>query len=286
MKKALVIDGNSMFYRMYYATIKQAEAILERNGVPNNGIKLMIRTVIKLFTNENYDYILIAFDHGSKTFRHDEMETYKEGRNKTPDDLIKQMLSSKDMLDSMGFNVLSKENIEADDLIGSFAFLMNKHNIKVDVFSSDKDMLQLVDNNCDVHLMKTGITNIEKYTVDNFSSKYFGLLPNQVNDFKGIIGDSSDKLMGINGVGEKTGVKLIIQYGSLENIYQNLEELSDSIKNKFIKDKEVAYKCKRLSTILRDQFDNYDIEYFNIKEADNNRLAQISKEYRITEFDN
>ncbi len=281
MKKAIAIDGNSLFYRMYYATQNQVDFAIKNNWTPNNGIKLMLSTIQKLTKNNDYQYIFIAFDAGKKTFRHELLKDYKSGRSQTPDELIKQMNDTIKMLGALGFCVMSKEGVEADDLIGSFVNFMTNQNIVCDVYSSDKDLLQLVSNTCTVKLLKTGISNIDEYNINNFSEKYHGLLPHQVIEFKSIIGDKSDKLIGVNGIGEKTGVELLKKYETLEKIYEHLDELSLKNKEKFLNSKEMAFICKRMATILKDELNDKDLNFFNAKNKNESIIKEIVDKYKL-----
>ena len=284
MKKAIAIDGNSLFYRMYYATKNQVDFAIKNNLTPNNGIKLMLSTINKLLTNTCYDYVFIAFDAGKKTFRHELMDEYKTGRSKTPDELIKQMNDTIRILSALGYYVISKDGIEADDLIGSFVKIMNNNDIYCDVFSSDKDLLQLVNEKCNVNLLKTGVSNIEVYNINNFEEKYYGLKPCQVIEYKAIVGDKSDKLIGINGVGEKTGIDLLLKYQTLENIYTNINDLSEKLKEKFITNIETGRLCKKMATILNDQFLDYDINDFKLKEKNFNIIKELINKYKLSKL--
>ncbi len=284
-KKALVIDGNSMFYRMYYATQNQVEFALKNNLVPNNAIKLMINNVIKLISNDHYEYCLVAFDAKEKTFRHEVFNDYKKNRDKTPDELIKQMNDCIIALQALGLCVKSINKIEADDLVGSFSKKMEKEKIMVDIYSSDKDLLQLVSDYNVVHLMKTGISMTEEYNIKNFQTKFFNLTPQQVIDYKAIIGDSSDCLPGVKGIGPKTGVDLIIKYGSLENIYNKINELSPSQKSKFIENEQQAKKCKMIATIKCDVFDHTDINEFKINKINYDIISKIINKYKLKKLE-
>ncbi|MGL4951370.1 MAG: 5'-3' exonuclease [Mycoplasma sp.] len=286
MKKAIAIDGNSMFYRMYYATMKQVEYAIQNNWTPNNAIRLMINQILKFINNGEYDYYFVAFDAGSKTFRHKNLESYKQNRQKTPDELISQMQDCKIALEALGINVLAREGIEADDLVGSFAKIMNDKGVFVDIFTSDKDLLQIVNPLCNVNLMKTGLSVLDIYSEENFREKFFDLTPNQVIDYKSIIGDSSDCLPGVSGVGPKTGVELIKKYGTLSNIYDNLHELSDSQKLKFETSKEIAFQCLELAEILKDQFDDVNIDEFILKEENESILISVIKKYKLKDLNN
>lgn len=281
MKKALAIDGNSLFYRMYYATQNQVEIALKNNWTPNNGIKLMLSSINKIISNNQYDYIFIAFDHGTKTFRHELGIEYKAKRQKTPDELIKQMKDTIKILDALGYCVMSKEGVEADDLIGSFSNIMATNGIQCDIYSSDKDLLQLVNKNVSVKLLKAGLTHVDEFNDDNFQSKFFNLTPRQIIDYKAIVGDKSDNLPGINGIGEKTGIDLLNKYQSLENIYDHLNELSIKNQEKFISQKDIAYTCKKMATILLDELDSCQLEAFTIKNKKNEIIKEIVIKYQL-----
>lgn len=280
-KKGIAIDGNSLFYRMYYATEMQMKYAIENNWIPNNGIKLMLSTINKILEKENYDYILIAFDHGEKTFRHELVDSYKTGRSATPDELIKQMNDTIIMLKALGYCVMSKKGIEADDLIGSFANKMNLSNIECDVYTSDKDMLQLVNKYTKVKLLKTGISNIDEFNFDNFNEKFFGLYPNQVIEYKAIIGDKSDNIIGVNGIGQKNGVALLLKYPNLESIYENLETLSENIRNKLVISKEIAFQSRYLATILLDEFKDINIDTFITQDKSDEIIIELINKYKL-----
>lgn len=281
-KKALVIDGNSLMYRMFYATKNLADYAVMNNIIPVNAVKLMLETCLKL-RNQNYDYCLVAFDHGKKTFRHNQFKEYKDGRQQMPIELVNQIPLIKKSLEMIGFKHIALQDYEADDLIGTFCNLMSKNSIHVDVYSSDKDMLQLVNDFTYVHLIKSGLTNIIINTVDNFSNLNFGLTPNQIIDYKAIVGDKSDNICGVKGVGEKTGIELLVKYKSLENIYKNLNLLSKSLQTKFIDSKEnaeifqkiIAINCNVQSDIFS------EIENFKINQIDTNALKNFLHEYKI-----
>lgn len=286
LKKALVIDGNSMFYRMYYATKNQVDIALNNNMTPNNAIKLMTKHILKFLDSNTYSYFFVAFDAHLPTFRHDELDSYKDKRDKTPDELYKQMNDFMKLLKFLGINAFSRDCIEADDLVGSFVKRMNEENVFVDVYSSDRDMLQLVTPLCSVHLMKTGLSLLEVYTNDNFADKCDNLSPRQIIDYKSIIGDQSDCLPGIKGVGHKTGITLLNKYNTLDNIYSNIDELGDKLKQKFLESKEMAYRCYWLATILTDQFDENSIDDFKLKSINLNSVEELADKYNLGELHN
>lgn len=279
--KAVVIDGHSLAFRAFYATKKQAEYSLERGLVPVNALKLMVDFCFKILERSDYEFALVSFDAGHETFRTKIYEGYKSGRSPMPEALKTQLPLIQEALKYIGFHVLSEKEIEADDLIGSFATLMNKSNIEVDIFSSDKDMLQLVNKFTHVNLLKTGLTDILINTNENFEELNSGLRPYQIPDYKGIVGDSSDRLKGINGIGDKTGIKLILEYNNLEGIYENIDKLSKSVKEKFINDKENAFMCKTLATIKTDCFDNKNINDFKINPLNELELITLFDKYQL-----
>jgi DNA polymerase-1 len=284
-KKALVIDGNSLIYRAFYATGNQLAFYKQHNLQPVNALKLVLLITLKLLRENNYDYVLMALDHQKKTLRHDTFADYKAGRKPMPEDLITQLPLIKEAIDIIGITTLSMPGIEADDIIGSYAKLMNEQQIDVEIYSSDKDLLQLVNSRTVVNLFKTGISDIQKVTIENFANIFFGLQPAQVIDFKGISGDSSDNLCGVRGIGPKTAADLIQKYGSLENIFESINELSENQRNKFNESKESAIMCKKLSTIELDVLPDKDISKFAKRAMNKQNFQDIINKYHFTGLD-
>jgi DNA polymerase-1 len=284
-KKAIVIDGNSLIYRAFYATLGQLEYYKSHNLPPVNALKLVLLIILKLITNEEYTYALLAFDHQKKTLRHDTFADYKAGRKPMPEDLVAQLPLIKEAIKLLGIHTMSLEGIEADDIIGSFTKKMNQDNVDVEIFSSDKDMMQLVNEHTVLNMFKTGISDIKKITLDNFSENFFGLYPQQVPDFKGISGDSSDNLCGVKGIGPQTASMLIRQYGSLEAIYNVLDKLSEGQRNKFISCKDHAFMCKQLSIIDTKVIDNIKIDDFLKKPIDKKAFSELVDKYHFKGFE-
>lgn len=284
-KKALVIDGNSLIYRAFYATGNQLAYYKQHNLPPVNALKLVMLIVLKLINQTHYDYVLMALDHEKKTLRHNVFAEYKAGRKPMPEDLYTQLPLIREAINIMGINTLSLPGIEADDIIGSYAKLMNSNEIEVEIYSSDKDLLQLVNERTVVNLFKTGISDIHKITKENFAEAFFGLQPHQVCDFKGISGDSSDNLAGVKGIGPKAAQELITKYGSLENIYNSLHELTVSQQEKFKNAKDVAIMCKQLSTIQLDVLPNYSINTFIKKPVDQKKFNDLVNRYHFKGFE-
>ncbi len=286
-KKAIIIDGNSLVYRAYYATWKTIDLYKQNNMMPVNALKLSTSLFLKLLEKDVYDYVFIAFDHHKKTFRNDMLECYKANRKKTPDDLINQLPLIKGMIENvLNAKWVSKEGYEADDLIGSFANLCNKHDICCNIFSSDRDMLQLVNDKTDVYLMKTGVSDLHEYNIQNFSLKTGGLKPEQFVDYKAIIGDKSDNFPGVLGIGEKTALSLILKYGSLYEIYNNIDELTGAQKSKFVASKDVASLSHDLAKIKLDLYtDSNIVEQFLSSDVNTRQLKALVDKFKFSGFD-
>lgn len=286
MKKAMVIDGNSLVYRMFWATFKMLDYYKKNNLQPTNAVNLFIKAVIKLLKLDNYDYAFVAFDHKKTTFRNEKLEEYKANRKPMPDDLRSQLPIIHTFLDSLGVYHLSQEGFEADDLIGSYCKLMNKNQIQVEVFTSDKDMLQLVNELTHVNLFKTGISETVKHELSNFANLYHGLKPCQVIDFKAIVGDGSDNFCGIKGIGPKTAVDLLIKYGSFKNIYDNLSQLTPTQAQKFIDNKASGELCYDIATIRSNLFETRKIDEFLKKQINQQQFEKLCVDYKLPSLAN
>lgn len=284
-KKAILIDGNSLLFRSYYGTINQVDYFIKNNLQPTNAIKTMMLMIFNLLTNNKYDYSLIAFDHKDKNFRKEEYKEYKGTRKKIPDPLISQIEPVKQIMPLFGLNTFCISGIEADDVVGSAAKLLERNDVFCEIYSTDNDLLQLVSNKCNVIQLKKGLNETVCFTNDNFEKLYNGLLPNQVPDFKGISGDNSDNLPGIKGVGPKTAIELLKEFKTLESIYENIEFLkSKSVKVKFLDNKNEAIMCKKLATILTTYFDDKEICDFESKPINIDEIKKIVYKYNFSGF--
>lgn len=248
MKKMLLVDGNSMLFRAYYATL-YSRPMTTTKGIPTNavyGFAMMFNKALELVLP---DAVLVAWDFGKKTFRHEIFEDYKGGRKETPEDLIIQFGLIRDYLDSFAIKRYELEGIEADDIIGT----MVKNNIDwdINVLSSDRDLLQLIDETTSVWLMKKGISEIEKMTIESLKES-MGISPIQITDLKGLMGDASDNIPGIPGVGEKTALKLLAEYQTVENLLRHTDELKGKLQEKVVEYREQALLSKQLATIKTD----------------------------------
>lgn len=284
-KKAILIDGNSLMFRAYYGTLNQVAFFEKNNLFPTNAIKTMMLIIFKILENNKYDYAVIAFDHKDKNFRKQEFEDYKGKRKSTPELLIKQIPIIHEIMPLFGFNTFCISGIEADDVIGSAAHLLASSGINCEVYSSDNDLLQLVNNNVRVIQFKKGITEYVCYTKDNFEALNEGLKPYQIQDYKGLCGDSSDNLPGIKGIGHKTAINLLCEFDTLEKIISNVDFIkSSSVRQKIVDGKEMGKKCKELATILTNYFDGENISKFTTKDINLQELNNIVKKYNFSGF--
>lgn len=280
-KKALAIDGNSLMYRCFYATHNQLEYYQKNNLKPLNAFNLFVYSVLKLINSNHYDYAMIAFDHGKTTFRTEKYEKYKEGRKPMPIELVSQLNDIKKIPSLLGIIGMELPRYEADDIIGSFVKLMNKNNVEVEIYSSDRDMLQLVSNLTKVKLLKSGVSIIDEYNTNNFKEKFMGLTPEQIIDYKGIAGDGSDHLKGIPGIGPKTAVNMLLKYGNIENLYIHIDELTEKTKTNLLNNKQQAIDCKELATIVTNLFDDKIIDEFLRKPIQYDELYKIANENNL-----
>lgn len=245
-KRVVLIDGNSLLHRAYHAL----PPLKNKNDLYTNGVYGFMTMLYKVLDDYNPEYISVAFDKKGPTFRHKEYIDYKAGRKKTPDDLGMQFPILKDVLDKMNINRVEIDGYEADDLVGTLSKYCSNKNMDVILVTGDKDYLQLVDENTKVLITKKGITNLEIYDEKAMMDRY-ELTPTQFIDLKGLMGDKSDNIPGVPGVGEKTGIKLLKQYDSIEGIYNNIEEISGKkLKERLIENKAQAFMSRRLAEIV------------------------------------
>lgn len=244
--KLLLIDGNSLTYRAFFALPPMTDA-QGRNTNAAYGFTMML---LKLLEEEQPTHMLVAFDASSETFRHDVYEEYKGSREKTPSELREQFPIVRDICEALGIQMMELHRYEADDLIGTLARTIPTDRTRI--VTGDKDLLQLVTDKVEVLITKRGITDVQCMTEELFAETYGGLKPIQMIDLKGLMGDKSDNIPGIPGIGEKTAVKLISAYGSVEGLYEHVEELKGKQKEKVIANEELARLSKELATIKID----------------------------------
>ena len=256
-KKILLIDGNSMANRAFYATM--GRMMKTPAGISTNAVYGFFQIMFKTIEEENPDKIIVAFDISSSEKRTKIFSEYKAGRHKTPEDLTRQFPIIKELLRMMNIPIVQKDGIEADDILGAIAKKEGKKGNKIIILTGDRDYFQLVDMNVNIRYPKTIMGKTEYIIYDNYKvNEEYGLTPEKLIEVKALMGDASDNIPGVKGIGEKTALKLIIQFESLEKIYEYIEnsdgkEIAKATLNKLIQDKEMAYISRDLGRI--------DIEY-------------------------
>lgn len=285
-KKIIIIDGNSLLFRAYYATAYgDKNAIMRtKDGIPTNAIFAFANMICKLLQSfKGGESIFVAFDTDKDTFRKEEFAAYKANRAPCPEDLKKQFPLSREMMRALGILCFEEHGVEADDLAGTVATMASKAGYSVTLYTSDRDYLQLIDANTKVSLLKTGLSNMELLDEAGMKEK-FGLTPRQIIDYKGLRGDDSDNLPGIPGVGDKTAVKLIQQYGSFQAIMEASKTMSGKIGESLRANADQGYQCYRLATIKTDvalPFKLEDLLYHGYDFASVNDFAQ---KYELKQF--
>ena len=249
MKKIVLVDGNNLLFRSYYATAYTGNIMRNKEGFPTNGVYGFVNMINKIISEEKPEYMMVAFDIG-KTFRHEKYERYKDGRRETPDDLKVQFPVAKKILTAMGIKYLECAGYEADDIIGTISMWCEKDpEYEALIVSSDKDLLQLISDETAVKLLKTkDYIWMDKKT---FNDTY-GFDPIHMIDLKALMGDSSDNIPGVKGIGEKGAIKLVSEYKTIDNIYENIDKIKGATQIKLIDGKEDAYYSKDLVTIYRE----------------------------------
>lgn len=261
LEKIVLVDGNNLLFRSYYATAYNGNFMRSSKNFPTNALFGFVNMMNKIIDEEKPTYIMVAFDKG-KTFRHLKYENYKGGRMETPDELKMQIPYSRKILTAMGIKYYEIDNYEADDIIGTFArYCDEDKNLDALIISSDHDLLQLISDSVSMKMLKT--KDYIKYDKKAFISEY-GIEPLRVIDLKALEGDSSDNIPGVKGIGEKTALKLLQDYKTLDGVYENLGSLSSKMQEKLASDKENAYLSYELATIFKEvpiEFDLNEIKY-------------------------
>lgn len=278
MKRVILVDGNNLMFRSYYATAYTGNVMRNSKGFPTNALYGFVSMINKIITEENPEYIAVAFDIG-KNFRKEKYDFYKEGRNATPDDLKLQMPIARDILDAMGIKYLELEPYEADDIIGTLAKWADLDpEYDATIISSDRDLLQLISPVVDVKLLKQ--SGFIKYNPETFKNDW-GIEPIKIIDLKALAGDASDNIPGVKGIGDKTALKLLMDYGSLEGIYENISSIKGKTREKLETDRDNAFMSKEIATIFRDV--PLDITFEDIKYQGSNE-EKLSTIYETLEF--
>ncbi len=248
-KKLILIDGNNLMFRSYYATAYSGNMMKNSKGFPTNALFGFISMLNKIISEEKPEYMAVAFDIG-KNFRKEEYDFYKEGRIETPEELKMQMPIAREILDKMGIKHFELAPYEADDIVGTIVKMTEEDKDFASVIvSSDKDLLQLISDETEVKLLKQ--SGFIRYNHQTFVEDY-KIEPIRMIDLKALMGDASDNIPGVKGIGEKTALKLLQEYTSLENLYANIDKISGKTKEKLINDKEMAFISKKIATIYQE----------------------------------
>ena len=281
MERAILIDGNNLLFRSYYATAYTGNMMKNSKGVPTNAVYGFVNMINKILKEEDPKYILVAFDKG-KNFRHRLYKNYKDGRIETPHELLSQFPLAKEFLNYKGIKYLEIDDYEADDIIGTFAKMADEDKMyDATIISSDKDLLQLISSDVSVKLLKQ--KDYIFYNEESFK-KDFGFNPIHIIDLKALEGDKSDNIPGVKGIGEKTALTLISKYNTIENLYEHIDEIKGKLQEKLLVDKENAFFSKTLATIYKDI--NFDLKFedLKLKEENSDKIVSFYEELEFYSF--
>lgn len=258
MKQLMIIDGSSLLFRAFFALPPLSSAL----GTPTNAVYGFLTMLIKLYEEIKPDYVAVAFDKGRQTFRTELYSDYKGNRPDAPEDLRPQFSLIQDVLKALGICVIEEEGFEGDDILGSLSKKFGSDDLAVKIITGDRDNLQLITKYSHVLLTKKGISEMLEVTPDNMEELY-GYGPDKVIDMKALMGDSSDNIPGVPGVGEKTALKLITEYGTLESVYDHIEDISGKkLKERLAENKDLAFLSRQLATIKTDMDLSYTVDDF------------------------
>ncbi|MEE0491445.1 DNA polymerase I [Catenibacterium sp.] len=277
MEELILIDGNSLLFKAFYATSDTGNYMVNRNGIPTNGVYGFARMVEKIIST-NPKYVIVAFDYGKKTFRNELLDTYKATRKETPQELVPQFALAREYLTAHNITWYEVEGYEGDDIIGTLVDFGEKNNLKVSVYTGDKDANQLISSQTTIYSTVKGVTELDIYNEQTLLDKY-GLKPDQFRDFLGLMGDSSDNIPGIKGVGEKTALKLLHQYGTIEGLQEHQDEIKGKMGEKIRAGMEDALMSKKVATILRDIPIDVDLEKATYQGYDYETLKSFYEKY-------
>lgn len=281
-KKLLLIDASNLLFRSYYATAYSGNLMQTPEGLYTNGIFGFAHAMTKLLDN-GYTHVLVALDCEGKTHRHEIYDDYKGTRKDTPPELKEQFAYMKEYLDALGVYKYEQEYFEADDIIGYAVKHYKTQFDEVTIYSNDHDLVQLLDKNVNQLISRKGLKEVEIYTPEYVKEK-LGFSTNQVIDYKALVGDSSDNIPGIPGVGDKTAVKLLLEYPHIEDLYENIDSISGKLKEKLVENKEVCFFSKELATIKTDFDNEIDIDKAEYKGFDTEKLMEFYQKMNFNSF--
>lgn len=280
MEKALLIDGSSLIFRAFYAI----RNLSTKDGIPTNGVYGFLSMYFRMIEEYEPDYVLVAFDRDSKTFRKEDYEDYKAGREKAPSELSLQFGMLQDVLDAMNVAHIDLGGYEADDIIGTLSVRLSDLGIESMVVTGDKDFLQLVNENTKVSLTRKGISQVELFDLEKIREEY-NLEPKQLIDVKGLMGDSSDNIPGVPGIGEKTALSLIKDFGSIDGVYENIDKISGKARVENLKsNKAQAYMSRELGEIVLNVPLDIQLEDIEVKEMGEEKSREIFEKLELRSF--
>ncbi len=276
MKKIILVDGNNLLFRSYYATAYSGSMMKNSKGFPTNAIYGFVSMINKIIEEENPKYMAVAFDIG-KNFRAEKYAFYKDGRKETPNELIMQMPYARKILKGMGIKYFELAPYEADDIIGTLAKkVLEDDEFNGTIVSSDKDLIQLINEQIDIKLLKQ--KGYIRYNPESFFEEY-QITPEHIVDLKALAGDSSDNIPGVKGIGEKTALSLLAKYQTIENLYEHIEEIKGKTQEKLVTDKEMAFVSKEIATIYTEvPLDIKDLEDLIYEPTESEELYNIYEE--------
>ncbi len=279
-EKLMIIDGSSLLFRAFYAL----PLLTTREGIYTNAMYGFLTMLYSAIEENKPDYISVAFDKSGPTFRHEMYEDYKGTRTSPPEEIKGQFDRIKEILGAMNINNLESSKYEADDIAGTLAKKAEKDGLEVVIVTGDRDYLQLASDNIEIVITKKGITETEKYNKERIIKDY-GIRPDQLIDLKGLMGDSSDNIPGVPGIGEKTGLKLIQDFGSIDGVYKNIDQVTGKKRvENLLENKDLAYLSKELGTIVCDAELGVDLKDLVYEEPDLEKLMPLFSRYEFTSF--
>lgn len=281
MNKVILIDGNNLLFRSYYATAYNGNFMKNSKNFPTNALFGFVNMINKIINEEQPIYVCVAFDKG-KTFRHEKYDWYKDGRIETPVELKQQFPVAKQILNAMGIKYLEIDNYEADDIIGTISKMVDENKDFIGtIVSSDKDLLQLISKDVDVKLLKQ--KDYVRMNENTFFDTY-GIKPINMIDLKALMGDPSDNIPGVKGVGEKTALTLLKEYETIENVYDNIDNIKGKLKEKLINDRDMAFTSKEIATIYKEVPLNITFEDIKLNDNNNDELLKLYEELEFYSF--
>ena len=281
MKTLKIIDGNALLFRAYFASSYGGASLTTSTGIPTNAVYVFANMLQKiLFPVEDNVHILVAFDTGEKTFRHQELESYKAHRKPVPEDLIPQFAIARALLNALNLFTFEQHGFEGDDVAGTAAMLGLKAGMEVEIYTSDRDFLQLVQPHLTVNLIRKGVSEMIKMTREKVIADY-GITPEQVPDYKGLVGDASDNLPGIPGIGEKTAIKLLQQFSTFEKVLEGAQTLKGKVAENLLAHQQSGIISKKLAIIQTNMNLPFDLNQTLYQGLDENRFQQFVTQYEM-----